>query len=160
MKNIATVLSTLLVSFSASAIGNSAIAEELPLKLYIDIPRHSKEIANINSNGILNPARDEFPIRFTNTSTKPLWFYGYSPKFPLYSYYSRPKDSNFWGISVNAWCNNGVSAYMIHPGVTIGFPVFVSKQYKGQQIKVDFKVYASPTSSKSIRVSSEPILIE
>ena len=101
----------------------------------------------------------EFPVKFTNTSVRPIWFGGYALNSPWYSLFTKQPVSETWtkyGLAFN--CLNELQ--QLTPGDSIVFSVSVPNRYVGQQLCVEIPIYLTPERSSSVTVRSNPMIIK
>jgi hypothetical protein len=146
-----------LAAFVLPLLAGSALAADEPVVMELGVPVHYTE-----PSGDKSPGSEwiRFPVKATNTSSKPVWLYGYALDSPFYSMFTRAAEGAPWTDASLGYCGTGAGLRELAPGATTQFSVSISLEHVGQQLRVQLAVRTTLDDTKQVSVSSAAVLIK
>ena len=150
-------MKTLLITVLTALLCACASADTPPARITVGALTHRVEPP---SGSIAGYKSVEFPVRLTNTSKQPIWYYAQLRKLPFHTTLSRPTPKSKWTEQTFPVCGLGADFHKLDPGASISFEAWVPDD-TGHQFRVEVPIYRLPdTKAKPINLSSEAILIK
>lgn len=102
---------------------------------------------------------DIVPVRLTNISAAPVWFFSFSPQWVPCGVLVRSVGSSQWEDITQRMCGEGSEFQKLDPGQSVLFKTWIPGNHAGQELSVKVDLFKAASLSYPLSVTSEGVLL-